>query len=139
MTGTISCFSYHNVMEGGDDHRSMSIGVHSQKGGRNAPTVWNAAYLSSQFWDGRAATLEEQALGPVINPIEMGMANLDVAIDRIRSIPDCHQRLATYLSDVTTPIKDLPQAIGNQDKFLIIICAKECWSYAAVFHTIRGQ
>jgi len=87
ITGTVSCFSCHNVMEGGDDHRSVSIGVHSQKGGRNSPTVWNAAFLSSQFWDGRAATLEEQAIGPVTNPIEMGMESLDAAIERIRAIP----------------------------------------------------
>lgn len=60
-TGTVSCFSCHNVMEGGDDHRPTSIGVHGQKGGRNAPTVWNAAFSSSQFWDGRAGTLEDQA------------------------------------------------------------------------------
>lgn len=86
-TGTVSCFSCHNVMEGGDDHRSVSIGVHGQKGGRNAPTVWNAAFLSSQFWDGRAATLEDQAKGPVVNPVEMGMADLDDAIDRIAAIP----------------------------------------------------
>lgn len=86
-TGTVSCFSCHNVMEGGDDHRSVSIGVHGVAGGRNAPTVWNAAFLSSQFWDGRAATLEEQAVGPVTNPIEMGMESLDDALDRIRAIP----------------------------------------------------
>ena len=86
-TGTVSCFSCHNVMEGGDDHRSVSIGVHGQKGGRNAPTVWNAAFLSSQFWDGRAATLEEQAVGPVTNPIEMGMESLDDALGRLRAIP----------------------------------------------------
>jgi cytochrome c peroxidase len=90
-TGTVSCFSCHNVMEGGDDHRSVSIGVHGKKGGRNAPTVWNAAFLSSQFWDGRAATLEEQAVGPVVNPVEMGMASLDDAIDRIRAIPGYQQ------------------------------------------------
>ena len=85
--GTVSCFSCHNVMEGGDDHRPTSIGIHGQAGGRNAPTVWNAAFLSAQFWDGRAATLEDQAKGPPANPIEMGMANLDATIDRIRKIP----------------------------------------------------
>jgi cytochrome c peroxidase len=87
ITGTVSCFSCHNVMEGGDDHRSSSIGVHSQVGGRNSPTVWNSAFQSSQFWDGRAATLEEQAKGPVTNPIEMGMASLEDAIERVRAIP----------------------------------------------------
>ena len=86
-TGTISCFSCHNVMEGGDDHRPTSIGVHGHVGGRNAPTVWNAAFLSSQFWDGRAAQLEDQAKGPPANPIEMGMANLDAVVGRIRGIP----------------------------------------------------
>ncbi len=86
-TGTVSCFSCHNVMEGGDDHRPTSIGVHGHVGGRNAPTVWNAAFLSTQFWDGRAATLEDQAKGPPANPIEMGMPNLDAVIDRVRKIP----------------------------------------------------
>ncbi len=85
--GTVSCFTCHNVMEGGDDHRPTSIGVHGQAGGRNAPTVWNAAFLSAQFWDGRAATLEDQAKGPPANPIEMGMADLDATVDRIRKIP----------------------------------------------------
>jgi cytochrome c peroxidase len=86
-TGTVSCFTCHNVMEGGDDHRPTSIGVHGQLGGRNAPTVWNAAFQSVQFWDGRAASLEEQAKGPIINPIEMGMEKIDLAVDRINRIP----------------------------------------------------
>lgn len=86
-TGSVSCFSCHNVMEGGDDHMPTSIGVHGQKGGRNAPTVWNAAFHSVQFWDGRAATLEDQAKGPPVNPIEMGMENLDAVLGRVRNIP----------------------------------------------------
>jgi len=85
--GTVSCFTCHNVMEGGDDHRPTSIGVHGQAGGRNAPTVWNAAFHSSQFWDGRAATLEDQAKGPPANPIEMGMSDLEAALERLRAIP----------------------------------------------------
>jgi cytochrome c peroxidase len=86
-TGSVSCFSCHNVMEGGDDHMPTSIGVHGQKGGRNAPTVWNAAFHSVQFWDGRAATLEDQAKGPPVNPIEMGMENLNAVLGRVRNIP----------------------------------------------------
>lgn len=85
-TGTVSCFSCHNIMEGGDDHRPTSIGVHGQVGGRNAPTVWNAAFNSAQFWDGRAASLEEQAKGPPTNPIEMGMKDLGATIGRIQKI-----------------------------------------------------
>jgi cytochrome c peroxidase len=86
-TGTVSCFSCHNVMEGGDDHMTTSAGVHGLKGGRNAPTVWNSALHSVQFWDGRAPSLEEQSKGPPVNPIEMGMRDLDAVIDRIRHIP----------------------------------------------------
>ncbi len=87
-TGTISCNSCHNVMLGGEDNRPVSVGVEGQKGGRSAPTVWNAAYLSVQFWDGRAPTLEEQAKGPVINPIEMGIKDHQTLVDkRLKAIP----------------------------------------------------
>jgi len=86
-TGTVSCNSCHNVMLGGEDNRSVSMGVHGQTGGRSSPTVWNSAFSSSQFWDGRAATLEDQAKGPVTNPIEMGMSELEEAMNRVRAIP----------------------------------------------------
>lgn len=86
-TGTVSCNSCHNVMEGGDDSRAFSMGVHGQLGGRSAPTVWNSAFHSVQFWDGRAASLEEQAKGPVVNPVEMGMSDLEKAMQRVRNIP----------------------------------------------------
>ncbi len=119
-TGTVSCFSCHNVMEGGDDHRPTSIGVHGQKGGRNAPTVWNAAFLSSQFWDGRAGTLEDQAKGPVVNPVEMGMKDLDSAIDRIRRIPGYRPRFEAAFGpgDVVT-IQNAAKAIAAYERTLI--------------------
>jgi cytochrome c peroxidase len=119
-TGTVSCFSCHNVMEGGDDHRPTSIGVHGQKGGRNAPTVWNAAFLSSQFWDGRAGSLEDQAKGPVTNPVEMGMKDLQSAIDRIRRIPGYRQpfEAAFGAGDVMT-IENAAKAIATYERTLI--------------------
>ncbi len=86
-TGTVSCNTCHNLMLGGEDNRDFSMGVHGKTGGRSAPTVWNSAFASSQFWDGRAATLEEQAKGPVVNPVEMGMSELEMAMDRVRAIP----------------------------------------------------
>jgi cytochrome c peroxidase len=86
-TGTVSCNSCHNVMLGGEDNRSVSMGVHGKTGGRSAPTVWNSAFSSVQFWDGRAASLEDQAMGPVTNPIEMGMGELEEAMNRVRDIP----------------------------------------------------
>ncbi len=87
VDGTISCNSCHNVMGSGTDNRPVSVGVNGQHGGRSAPTVWNAAFLSVQFWDGRAASLEDQAKGPILNPVEMGMPSSDAAVQRIRSIP----------------------------------------------------
>ena len=86
-TGTVSCNSCHNVMLGGEDNRSVSMGVHGKTGGRSAPTVWNSGFSSSQFWHGRAATLEDQAKGPVANPIEMGMSEVEEAMNRVRDIP----------------------------------------------------
>ena len=69
---TISCASCHILEEGGDDNLVVSIGIDGQKGSRNAPTVLNARFNANQFWDGRAKDLQEQAEGPIHNPIEMG-------------------------------------------------------------------
>jgi cytochrome c peroxidase len=69
---TISCATCHNPAMGWSDAGPTSIGIKGQKGGRRAPPVSNAAYAPLQFWDGRAPNLEEQAKGPVANPIEMG-------------------------------------------------------------------
>jgi len=85
-TGTVSCASCHNTMLGGEDNRPNSMGVNGQTGGRSAPTVWNSAFNKVQFWDGRAASLEEQAAGPVTNPIEMGMKSWDAVVARLKSI-----------------------------------------------------
>ncbi|MDF1583944.1 MAG: cytochrome-c peroxidase [Methyloprofundus sp.] len=85
-TGTVSCASCHNTMLGGEDNRPNSMGVNGQTGGRSAPTVWNSAFNKVQFWDGRAASLEEQAAGPVTNPIEMGMKSWDDVVVRLKSI-----------------------------------------------------
>lgn len=69
---TISCASCHDLAKGGTDQARFSTGIDGQMGDINAPTVFNAGYAFSQFWDGRAADLKEQADGPVNNPIEMG-------------------------------------------------------------------
>lgn len=71
VDGTVSCASCHNPETGFADARKVSEGVGGRKGRRNAPTVVNAAYWATQFWDGRAKTLEEQALGPITNELEM--------------------------------------------------------------------
>ncbi len=82
MSGVISCHTCHNLSLGGTDRVPTSLGHDFQTGGRNAPTVLNAAFLNSQFWDGRAATLEEQAEGPIQAGVEMAMPP-DLAIARV--------------------------------------------------------
>ena len=81
--GSLSCASCHeiSVEKGGSDGLRTSIGIDGQQGGRNAPTVLNAAFQQVLFWDGRAASLEEQAKGPLVNPIEMGMPSLERVVE----------------------------------------------------------
>ncbi len=69
--GSVSCASCHDPEFGFADPRPVSIGVGGKQGKRNAPPAMNAAYNPTQFWDGRAPTLEEQAAGPIGNPVEM--------------------------------------------------------------------
>jgi len=109
-TGTVSCNSCHNLMLGGDDNRAFSMGIHGKTGGRSAPTVWNAAFASSQFWDGRAVSLEEQAKGPVVNPVEMGMSDLEKAMDRVRSIAGYEPYFVKAFG------KDNPMTVDNAAK-----------------------
>ena len=85
--GTVSCNSCHNVMFHGGDGRPVGVGVHGQRGGRGSPTVWNSAFQTVQFWDGRAATLEEQAMGPLVNDVEMGMGSHAYVAERLNKIP----------------------------------------------------
>jgi len=87
VDGTISCNSCHNVMANGTDSRPVSVGIAGKTGSRSAPTVWNSGFLSAQFWDGRAASLEDQAKGPILNPIEMGMPSAEEVVKRIKGIP----------------------------------------------------
>lgn len=84
----ISCNSCHNVAKYGTDNAPTSSGHKGQHGGRSAPSVYNAALHIAQFWDGRAPTVEEQAKGPVLNPIEMAMPDQTTVLKVINSIPE---------------------------------------------------
>jgi cytochrome c peroxidase len=84
----ISCNSCHGLTEYGVDHRPTSPGHKGQKGDRNSPTVYNAAAHFLQFWDGRALNVEEQAKGPVLNPVEMAMASEKEVIAVLKSMPE---------------------------------------------------
>jgi cytochrome c peroxidase len=99
--GAVSCASCHDPKEGWTERKPTSEGINGQKGGRNSPSVLNAAYAAAQFWDGRAATLEEQATGPVENPIEMGNT-MDAVVASFAKVPGYRERFQkVFGTDVT--------------------------------------
>lgn len=89
--GKISCATCHDPKMAWAEHTPTSKGIHEQVGQRNSPTVINAAYATSQFWDGRAKTLEEQSVGPVGNPIEMGHS-MAAVVEHFNKIPGYQER-----------------------------------------------
>lgn len=91
--GTVSCATCHDPKTAWAEPHPTSTGIGGQVGGANAPTVINAAYATEQFWDGRAASLEAQALGPIENPIEMGhtLAELVPQLNAIQGYKDRFQ------------------------------------------------
>lgn len=82
---TVSCSTCHGLNTGGVDNKAFSEGVGGQFGGVNAPTVYNAVYNFVQFWDGRAATLADQAAGPPLNPVEMACKSFDEICAKLKA------------------------------------------------------
>ncbi len=103
LSHTISCNSCHIIGMGGVDVQERSIGHRWQPGGRNAPTVLNAIFNLSQFWDGRARDLVEQAGGPVVNPIEMA-STPERTVAVLRSIPGYVEAFAAAFPGAADPI-----------------------------------
>lgn len=117
--GTVSCNSCHNVMASGGDNRAFSAGVGGKLGGRSAPTVWNSAFHTVQFWDGRAISLEEQAKGPMINPSEMGMENHQSVVDRIEKIEGYVSQFKKVFGVKEITIDKVAKAIAAYERTLI--------------------
>ncbi len=115
---TVSCASCHDFTKGGADGLRFSKGVREQEGDINAPTVFNAVYHHRQFWNGRAADLQEQAGGPPLNPIEMGSKNWGEIIAKLAKDTALTQEfLAAYPSGWTE--QNVTHAIAEYEKTLI--------------------
>jgi cytochrome c peroxidase len=99
----ISCASCHNIGLGGADAAPTSIGHRWQHGGRNSPTVFNAVFNKAQFWDGRAKDLEEQAGGPMVNPLEMASPSEHVT-GQLKGIPGYRDAFAKAFAGGSDPI-----------------------------------
>jgi cytochrome c peroxidase len=114
---TISCASCHVLSSGGIDSAPVSVGVGGAKGPINAPTVYNSSFNFSQFWDGRAGTLEEQAAGPVHNPVEMN-SNWDEVIGKLGEDPNMSKAFDSLFADGITP-DNIVLAIAEFEKSLV--------------------
>jgi cytochrome c peroxidase len=115
---TVSCATCHDPAMGWSDAGPTSSGINGQKGGRRAPPVSNAAYIPLQFWDGRAPSLEEQAKGPIANPIEMGNTH-EVMIKTVTDIPGYVEEFKTVFG-ITPPTVDMvAQAIASFERTVV--------------------
>ena len=113
----VSCASCHDPAKGYSNGEQFATGVGGQKGGRNAPTVINTAYQRYQFWDGRASSLEDQALGPVQNPIEMNMKLEDV-VTKLNAISGYREQFQKIFgTDVTAD--GIAKAIAAYERTII--------------------
>jgi len=117
----ISCNSCHQLDRFGVDGETTSPGHRGQRGDRNSPTSLNAALHFRQFWDGRAADVEEQAKGPILNPVEMAMASEADVLATLRSIPGYAPMFAAAFPDAADPITydNVGLAIGAFERGLL--------------------
>ncbi|PTL76897.1 cytochrome-c peroxidase [Vitiosangium sp. GDMCC 1.1324] len=129
LDDSTSCSTCHDPEKGFVDGKPLAEGVQKQKGKRNSPTVLNAMFNATQFWDGRVATLEEQAKLPILNPVEMAMPSPEAVVAKVRGIPEYASefqkvfgREVTY-DDLASAISafERTQFSGNApfDKFLL--------------------
>ena len=88
VDGTVSCRTCHDPAFAFTDRKPTSVGIKGRVGQRNAPTVLNALYNKTQFWDGRVNTLEEQAALPIVNSVEMAQPNPDAAVAQIATVAE---------------------------------------------------
>jgi cytochrome c peroxidase len=120
--GTLACATCHDVSRGFTDHRSVSEGIGDHLGKRSAPTTMNAALMQSQFWDGRAPSLEEQAKLPILNPIEMGHPDAASAMAAVNTDPG-YVGLFQKAYGRTPNYEDLGRAIASFERTLIFLDA----------------
>lgn len=118
---SVSCNTCHALDSFGDDGAPVSTGIGGQKGGRSAPTVYNAAIHTAQFWDGREPDVERQAMGPPLNPIEMGMKDGEHVASVLKTIPDYVELFEEAFPDEKDPVTfaNVGKAIGAFERKLL--------------------
>jgi cytochrome c peroxidase len=115
--GSVACSTCHDLERGGDDGRRTSVGVQGREGLVNAPTVYNASLNFAQFWDGRATTLEDQAKGPLTNPLEMNSKLPDV-VNKLAADPEYAASFREAFTDGITE-ENVTRAIAAFERTLL--------------------
>jgi cytochrome c peroxidase len=117
----MSCNSCHKLDTFGVDNEPTSPGHEGKRGGRNSPSSFNAALHVAQFWDGRAKDVEAQALGPILNPVEMGMASEKQVVERLKADPKTVEAFKKAFPGEADPVTyaNVGNAIGAFERTLI--------------------
>jgi cytochrome c peroxidase len=116
---TVACASCHNPYHGFTDPAAFSAGVDGKLGGRSSPTVLNRLFSAEQFWDGRAADLEEQAKGPLTNPVEMAMPSHEAVVAKVAAIAGYGPHFAKSFGDSKVTIDRIAQAIAAYERTVV--------------------
>ncbi len=115
---TVSCATCHDPQKGWSNGAAVATGVRDQKGGRSSPTIINRLFSTEQFWDGRAKDLEDQALGPIANPIEMDLP-LPEAMERLRGIAGYKPLFTAAFGDDTVSEERVAKAIASFERTVV--------------------
>ncbi|MFM8253190.1 MAG: cytochrome c peroxidase [Planctomycetota bacterium] len=116
--GKVSCASCHHPDDGYARHTQFGVGINGQMGGRNSPVSYNRLLSSTQFWDGRAASLEAQAVGPIANPIEMGNTH-EKCVEKLKSIDGYRLQFEKIFGSEGVTIGNVGKAIASFERVIV--------------------
>jgi cytochrome c peroxidase len=119
VDGTVSCATCHDPATAFADRNGVAMGVAGRIGTRNVPTTLNAMFNQSQFWDGRARSLEEQAMQPLLNPLEMGMPDREAVVTRLNAISEYRRSFAAAFGTGAIKFADVARAIASYERTLL--------------------
>ncbi|MGH9801465.1 MAG: cytochrome-c peroxidase, partial [Blastocatellia bacterium] len=117
--GKVSCSSCHDPKLAFGDAKPVAEGIGGKLGTRNSPSLFNAMFYPNQFWDGRAEGLEDQAIQPLTNPIEMGNRSYDEVVARLRALPEYHAEFQSVFGGEVN-IARVGQAIAAYERTLVV-------------------
>jgi cytochrome c peroxidase len=119
VDGAVSCATCHDPATAFADRNSLAVGVGGRVGTRNVPTTLNSMFNQSQFWDGRARSLEAQAMQPLLNPLEMGMPDREAVVTRLNAIPEYRQSFDAAFGAGAITFENVARAIASYERTLL--------------------